>query len=106
MKGCLSVFACIFLFLTLLFIIGTCPEHGDDREREVAASTARKMRKALAEIEAQSRKLKAAGYTPKQIEDASWEIIKRTEKSFTPTEKRMFYRAVNKTFPAYSKRRR
>ena len=106
MKGCLSVFACIFLFLTLLFMIGTCSEHGDDREREIAASVAHQLRKVILDIQVQSRKLKAAEYTQKQIEDASWEIIKRTEKSFTPTEKRMFYRAVNKTFPAYSKRRR
>ena len=83
-----------------------CSEDSDDRERAIAASTARKMRKALAEIEAQSRKLKAAGYTPKQVEDANWKLLEETEKQFTPAEKRMFYRAVNEAFPTYSKRRK
>ena len=106
MKGCLSVFACIFLFLTLLFMIGTCSEHGDDREREIAASVAHQLRKVILDIQVQSRKLKAAEYTQKQIDDANWKLLEETEKQFTPAEKEAFYKAANETFPAYSRKRR
>lgn len=109
MKGCLGSLGCGFVLFMLIFIMGTCSDHDSryDRERatERAAATGAKykMQRALGEMKVQSRKLKDAGYSQKAIEDANWKIIEDTEKSFTPAERRVFYKAANKTFPSYSR---
>ena len=109
MKGCLGSLGCGFVLFMFIFIIGTCSDDSDyNRERgaERAAATGAtlKMRRALGEMQVESRKLKDAGYSQKAIEDANWKIIEKTERSFTPAEKRVFYKAVNRTFPSYQKR--
>lgn len=59
------------------------------------------MSDAYVDMEIQSHKLKAAGYSQKAIEDANFEILKKMESTFTPVEKQVFYEAVNKAFPSY-----
>ena len=44
--------------------------------------------------------MKNQGYSDKQIENANWKIIEETEKSFTPAERKIFYKAANKAFPS------
>ena len=105
MKGCLGCLGSGFVLFMLIFMIGTCSDYDSDysTERDAAISAKRKMQRSLVEMQVQSRKLKDAGYSQKAIEDANWEIIKKTERSFTPAEKRVFYKAVNEAFPSYSR---
>ena len=105
MKGCLGSLGCGFVLFMFIFIMGTCSNHDSryDRERTAATGAKYKMQRALDKMEVQSRKLKDAGYSQKAIEDAKWKIIEDTEKSFTPAERRVFYKAANKAFPSYSR---
>ena len=69
-----------------------------DMERDAAISIKAKMEKLVVEMAAQSRKLKAAGYTAKQIEDANYKLLENAHNTWTDAEKQAFYKAATKAF--------